>query len=198
MRQLRVVILGDELLAGAGDPKGLGWIGRVQARLPQNADVALFPLAMVNETTSDLLARWRTEAMPRFSPETDNYLVISLSAADIAAGLTISRSRLNLASLMDDAAREGVKLFVIGPSPSTVFELDQEIEHLNAGFEDVVKRRQIPYVDCFRPLREHEGWVQEVEIHPRKLPGQVGYGLIAWLVLNKGWFEWLGLSEQAD
>ena len=198
MRQLRVVILGDELLAGAGDPKGLGWIGRVQARLPQNADVALFPLAMVNETTSDLLARWRTEAMPRFSPETDNYLVISLSAADIAAGLTISRSRLNLASLMDDAAREGVKLFVIGPSPSTVFELDQEIEHLNAGFEDVVKRRQIPYVDCFRPLREHEGWVQEVAIHPRKLPGQVGYGLIAWLVLNKGWFEWLGLLEQAD
>lgn len=198
MRQLRVVILGDELLAGAGDPKGLGWIGRVQARLPQNADVALFPLAMVNETTSDLWARWRTEAMPRFSPETDNYLVISLSAADIAAGLTISRSRLNLASLMDDAAREGVKLFVIGPSPSTVFELDQEIEHLNAGFEDVVKRRQIPYVDCFRPLREHEGWVQEVAIHPRKLPGQVGYGLIAWLVLNKGWFEWLGLSEQAD
>ena len=198
MRQLRVVILGDELLAGAGDPKGLGWIGRVQARLPQNADVALFPLAMVNETTSDLLARWRTEAMPRFSPETDNYLVISLSAADIAAGLTISRSRLNLASLMDDAAREGVKLFVIGPSPSTVFELDQEIEHLNAGFEDVVKRRQIPYVDCFRPLREHEGWVQEVAIHPRKLPGKVGYGLIAWLVLNKGWFEWLGLLEQAD
>lgn len=198
MRQLRVVILGDELLAGAGDPKGLGWIGRVQARLPQNADVALFPLAMVNETTSDLLARWRTEAMPRFSPETDNYLVISLSAADIAAGLTISRSRLNLASLMDDAAREGVKLFVIGPTPSTVLELDQEIEHLNAGFEDVVKRRQIPYVDCFRPLREHEGWVQEVAIHPRKLPGQVGYGLIAWLVLNKGWFEWLGLSEQAD
>ncbi|MFM1950841.1 MAG: hypothetical protein RL418_528, partial [Actinomycetota bacterium] len=33
MRQLRVVILGDELLTASGDPKGLGWLGRVQARL---------------------------------------------------------------------------------------------------------------------------------------------------------------------
>lgn len=198
MRQLRVVILGDELLSGAGDPKGLGWLGRVQARLPQNEDVALFPLAMVNETSSELLERWRSEAMPRFSPATENFLVIALSAADITAGLTISRSRLNLASLLDDAAREGVKIFVVGPTPSSVAELDQEIEHLNAGFEDVVKRRQIAYVDCFRPLREHEGWLQEVSSHPRRLPGQVGYGLVAWLVLNRGWYEWLGLAEQND
>jgi lysophospholipase L1-like esterase len=195
LRQLRVVILGDELLSGAGDPKGLGWLGRVQARLPQNEDVALFPLAMVNETSSELLERWKTEAMPRFSPETENYLVIALSTADIKAELTISRSRLNLASLLDDAAREGVKIFVVGPTPSGVAELDFEIDQLNAGFEDVVKRRQIPYVDCFRPLKDHEGWLQEVSVHSRKLPGQVGYGLMAWLVLNKGWFEWLGLTE---
>ena len=195
MRSLRVVILGDELLTASGDPKGLGWLGRVQARLPQNEDVALFPLAMVNETSSELLERWKTEAMPRFSPETENYLVIALSTADIKAELTISRSRLNLASLLDDAAREGVKIFVVGPTPSGVAELDFEIDQLNAGFEDVVKRRQIPYVDCFRPLKDHEGWLQEVSVHSRKLPGQVGYGLMAWLVLNKGWFEWLGLTE---
>ena len=195
MRQLRVVILGDELLSGAGDPKGLGWLGRVQARLPQNEDVALFPLAMVNESSSELLERWKLEAMPRFSPDTENYLVVALGTSDIKAELTISRSRLNLASLLDEAAREGVKIFVIGPTPTGVAELDFEIDQLNAGFEDVVKRRQIAYVDCFRPLKDHEGWLQEVSTHSRKLPGQVGYGLMAWLVLNKGWFEWLGLTE---
>jgi lysophospholipase L1-like esterase len=195
LRQLRVVILGDELLSGAGDPKGLGWLGRVQARLPQNEDVALFPLAMVNESSSELLERWKLEAMPRFSPDTENYLVVALGTYDIRAELTISRSRLNLASLLDEAAREGVKIFVIGPTPTGVAELDFEIDQLNAGFEDVVKRRQIAYVDCFRPLKDHEGWLQEVSTHSRKLPGQVGYGLMAWLVLNKGWFEWLGLTE---
>ena len=195
MRSIRVVILGDELLTGSSDPKGLGWLGRVQARLPQGEDVSVFPLATVSETTSELLERWRAEALPRFSPSTENYLVLALGSTDILAGLTISRSRLNLASILDDAKREGVKVFVVGPTPKAVAEFDQELAHLNEGFEDVAKRRELTYVDCFRPLVEHEGWKQEVSSHPRKLPGQVGYGLIAWLVLNRGWFEWLGLTE---
>jgi hypothetical protein len=193
-----VVVLGDELLTGAGDPKGLGWLGRVQARLPQGEDVAFFPLAMVGETTSKLLDRWRSEALLRFMPESENYLVLALSAADISAAITISRSRLNLASLLDDAMREGVKIFVVGPAPTGVTEFDHELEHLCAGFEDVVKRRGIIFVDCFKPLRDHEGWLGEVQSHQRRLPGQVGYGLIAWLVLNRGWFDWLGLAEARD
>jgi len=62
MRQIRAVILGDELLTGAGDPKGIGWLGRVQARLPEKADIAVFPLPMIGETTSQMQNRWRTEA----------------------------------------------------------------------------------------------------------------------------------------
>jgi hypothetical protein len=27
------------------------------------------------------------------------------------------------------------------------------------------------------------------------MPGQTGYGLMAWLVLNRGWYQWLGLEE---
>ena len=195
MRNLRVVVLGDELLTGAGDPKGLGWLGRVQARIPQGDDVAVFPLAKIGETTAQLLDRWQAEALPRFSKETENYLVLALSSQDILAQTTISRSRLNLASLLDDAFREGVSVFVVGPTPTGVAEYDAEVSELNAGFADVVKRRQLKYVDCFSPLKEHEGWLAEVSNHPRRLPGQVGYGLMAWLVLNKGWFEWLGMTE---
>jgi len=136
--------------------------------------------------------------MLRFTPESENYLVLALSAADISAAITISRSRLNLASLLDDAMREGVKIFVVGPAPTGVTEFDHELEHLCAGFEDVVKRRGIIFVDCFKPLRDHEGWLGEVQSHQRRLPGQVGYGLIAWLVLNRGWFDWLGLAEPRD
>lgn len=196
MRSIRVVALGDELLTGAGDPKGLGWFGRVQARLPQGEDVAFFPLAKIGETTADLLARWHSEAMPRFSPETENYLIVCPSSKDIDAGITISRSRLNLASLLDEALRAGVSVFVVGPTPTGVSEYDSEVAHLNEGFADVVKRRQLRYVDCFSPLREHEGWLGEISAHPRRHPGQVGYGLIAWLVLNRGLFDWLGMKEE--
>ncbi|MEZ7995426.1 MAG: acyl-CoA thioesterase-1 [Aquiluna sp.] len=197
MSDLRVVILGDELLTGAGDPKGIGWLGRVQARLPTNRDVAVFALPMIEETTSDLLARWKTEATIRFSKDSENYLVLALGSSDVRSGITISRSRLNLASLLDDAVREGIKVLVVGPTPTGVPEFDSEVKHLSEGFSDVVKRRQLTYVDCFSPLVDHEGWLSEVTNHPKQLPGQVGYGLIAWLVLNRGWFEWLGLA-QAD
>ena len=27
-------------------------------------------------------------------------------------------------------------------------------------------------------------------------PGQSGYGLMAWLVLHRGWYSWLNLPEQ--
>ena len=29
------------------------------------------------------------------------------------------------------------------------------------------------------------------------LPGQAGYGLMAWLVLHTGWHGWLGLPDDA-
>jgi hypothetical protein len=96
---------------------------------------------------------------------------------------------------LDDAIREGVKVFVVGPAPTGVKEYDSEVGELNSGFADVVKRRQLKYVDCYSPLKDHDGFLQEVAAHPRRLPGQVGYGLIAWLVLNKGWFEWLGMTD---
>jgi hypothetical protein len=83
----------------------------------------------------------------------------------------------------------------VGPAPTGAAEYNAEVAHLNEGFADVVKRRQLKYVDCFGPLLTHEGWLAETSSHPRGMPGQVGYGLIAWLVLNRGWFDWLGLTD---
>ena len=195
MTSIRAVILGDELLTAAGDSKGIGWLGRVQARLPAASDISMFPLPMIGETSSDLLNRFKSEALPRFSDQSENKLILCLGSSDIAAGLTISRSRLNLATVLDDAIREGISVFVIGPTPTGVPEFDAEVNHLSDGFADVVKRRQLTYVDCFSPLVEHEGWLKELTESSRRLPGQVGYGLIAWLVMNRGWFEFLGLEE---
>ncbi|MDG2478362.1 MAG: lysophospholipase, partial [Aquiluna sp.] len=180
MTSIRAVILGDELLTAAGDPKGIGWLGRVQARLPAASDISMFPLPMIGETSSDLLDRFKSEALPRFSDQSENKLILCLGSSDIAAGLTISRSRLNLATVLDDAIREGISVFVIGPTPTGVPEFDAEVSHLSDGFADVVKRRQLTYVDCFSPLVEHEGWLKELTESSRRLPGQVGYGLIAW------------------
>jgi acyl-CoA thioesterase-1 len=194
LRPIRIVLLGDELATGAGDSKHQGWFGRVKSRLPA-ADISCFELAKVDDTSGDLLRRWREEAMARFGENTDNYLIVALGNADVAAGITISRSRLNLASILDEAAKIGVRCLVIGPPPVLDAALDAEVQGLSAGFADVTQRRGLIYVDCHAPLQGHESWLAEISQHPRALPDQAGHGLIAWLVLNRGFLNWLGLTE---
>ena len=194
-RNIRIVVLGDGLVSAAGDPKGMGWVGRVTAKTPSDSPrIDIFTLPAPDETTSMLAERWTDEVKRRFSADTENRLVIALSNADPAAGISISRSRLNIATIVDEAKRAGIESFLVGPTPHRNPELNSEIEHLASGFEDVAARRGIPFVDCFRPLVDHEGWNEEINLAENHLPGQIGHGLIAWLVLNRGWYEWLGLS----
>lgn len=96
--------------------------------------------------------------------------------------------------MVDEAKRQGIESFLVGPTPHRNPQLNGEVEHLASGFEDVASRRGIPFVDCFRPLVEHEGWNSEIENSEFGQPGQIGHGLIAWLVLNRGWYEWLQIS----
>ncbi len=196
-RNIRIVVLGDGLVSAAGDPKGMGWVGRVTAKTPSTSPrIDIFVLPAPDETTSMLAERWTEEVKRRFSAETENRLVIALSNADPAAGISISRSRLNIATIVDEAKRAGIESFLVGPTPHRNPELNGEIEHLATGFEDVAARRGIPFVDCFRPLVEHAGWNEEIALSENHLPGQTGHGLIAWLVLNRGWYEWLGLAVE--
>jgi len=193
---LRVIVLGDQLVTASGDPKGMGWVGRVQARTPQvDPTIEFITLAYPDDTSLTLSKRWLAEVQPRQNKQGRTQVAIALGHHDIRAGLSTSRSRLNLATVLDEAIKYGLEPFVIGPVPHKESALNSDIEQLSWGFEDVCARRNIPYVDCFHPLLGHEGWNNELQNSPSGLPGQVGYGLIAWLVLNRGWNAWLGVEE---
>lgn len=193
---LRVIVLGDQLVTASGDPKGMGWVGRVQARTPQvDPSIELITLAYPDDTSLTLNKRWLAEVQPRQNQLGRTQVAIALGNHDVRAGLSTSRSRLNLATVLDDAMKYGLEPFVIGPVPHKEAALNNDVEQLSWGFEDVCARRNVPFVDCFHPLLGHEGWNQELQNSPSGLPGQVGYGLIAWLVLNRGWNAWLGVEE---
>ena len=191
---LRLAVVGDELVAGTGDPKGLGWVGRVVARTPTPVPLTALTLAVPGETTTELGSRWESEVDRRLSPEADNRLVVGLGRADIAAGLSLARSRLNLANILDVAEQRRIPAFVVGPPPGSVADGDRLAE-LSAAFADVATRRRVPYVDTFRPLAAHEQWLADLASGDGLLPRQAGYGLIAWLVLHTGWHGWLGLPD---
>jgi hypothetical protein len=169
----------------------------VLARTPvTEPQIDVYALPSPGDTSAKLLERWNGEVQQRMAAGVENRLVLVLPNIDPAAGISISRSRLNVATILDDAARRGVECFVIGPTPHRNPELNKDIEHLSAGFEDVCSRRSVHYVDCFTPLIGHEGWNSEISSDPAGRPGQIGHGLIAWLVLNRGWHEWLRLPDQ--
>lgn len=196
MGELRLAVVGDELAAGVGDPKGLGWVGRVVARTPTPDPLTALTLAVPGETTSGLGARWEDEVGRRLSADADNRLVVALGRADVDAGLSLARSRLNLANILDVAEQRRIPAFVVGPPPGSTADAEK-LADLSAAFADVATRRRVPYVDTFTPLAAHDQWLGDLAAGNGVLPGQAGYGLIAWLVLHTGWHAWLGLPDDS-
>jgi acyl-CoA thioesterase-1 len=194
--ELRICVVGDELAAGVGDAKGLGWTGRVAARTRFPGQTMIFPLAIPGETTTVLSQRWEYETNRRFSnePDVDNRLVIALGRHDLDAGLSVARSRLNLANILDVADSRKLPAFVVGPPPGRPEEANR-LGELSGAFSDVASRRRVPYVDTFSPLASHEQWLADLAQNGNGYPGQAGYGLMAWLVLHTGWHTWLGLPD---
>ncbi|WP_240644118.1 GDSL-type esterase/lipase family protein [Antribacter gilvus] len=195
-REVRICVVGDELAVGVGDARALGWTGRVVARTHFDRPSMVFSLAIPGETTTQLSARWEGETAARFGPEgeVENRLVVALGRHDVASNLSVARSRLNLANILDVADSHRIPAFVVGPPPGRPEDGDRILE-LSDAFADVASRRRVPYVDTFTPLAAHEQWLADLAQNGSTYPGQAGYGLMAWLVLHTGWHAWLGLPH---
>ncbi|HXF01819.1 MAG TPA: GDSL-type esterase/lipase family protein, partial [Arthrobacter sp.] len=142
----------------------------------------------------ELAGRWLQEAGRRFDDGFENRLIIGLSGRDLELGLSTARSRLNLANILDGAAQLSVKVFVVGPPPGLDAQRNAQLAELSTAFGDVTTRRKHVFVDTFTPLLNHEQWRTDLASNGGA-PGQAGYGLLAWLVLHRGWYPWLDLPE---
>ena len=193
---LRIFFIGDELVAGYGDARALGWTGRVLARTNQeDTPIMSIPLPFPGEDTAHLMIRWQEEVNKRIDPQADNRLVIGLGTHDIDNGHSMARCRLHLANIIDIAEqRSHLSTFVVGPPPRR--DVPENVQRqLVKVYKDVCERRKIPFVDTYTPLVSHKQWNTDMAISGSYTPRQAGYGLIAWLVLHSGWNEWLGIEN---
>ncbi|MDR1152902.1 MAG: GDSL-type esterase/lipase family protein, partial [Bifidobacteriaceae bacterium] len=182
------------LVAGVGDPRGQGWVGRVASQTLADPPVSFISLAVPMETTGAMAERWSSEVGRRVIQGYRHRLVVAPGTADLAAEVSTARSRLNLAEVLDGAARRKLTAMVVGPPPARG-PLNDRIAALSRAFRDVTERRGVPYVDTFTPLVSHDQWIADFATGDGRHPGQAGYGLIAWLVLHSGWYGWVGISE---
>ncbi|RRC94968.1 GDSL-type esterase/lipase family protein [Schaalia canis] len=198
---MRICVIGDELVAGTGDPRALGWVGRVIARTVFPTSPTVMSLAVPGESTAALMARWEYEVVSRWAQDDPFFLVVAVGTVDITSGISTPRSRLNLANILDQAAARGIPCMVVGPPP--LAGVDRvEIQKLSRACSEVAQRRGIPFIDTFTPLLGHDQWFEEMAISEVRsatgatLPGQAGYALMAWLVLHQGWYEWTGTEPR--
>lgn len=195
-RDVGLVFVGDSFVAGYGDPKALGWVSRVVARTAHpDLDVSSYNLGIRGQSSADLLNRWRSEGLPRWAERRERRVVVGVGHSDLDQDLSIARSRLNMANVLDDATARGISPFVVGPPPTLDAEFNRRLEALVEAQSDVCVRRSVPFVDCYYPLLEHDQWLSELAAaHDQRHPGQAGYGLLAWLVLHGGWERWLAVA----
>lgn len=183
-------MVGDELVAGTGDPRAMGWVGRVAARTPQpDFRLTAHALGVPGETTSAMAARWPAETGPRLGGH--GRLVLGLGHHDLRAGTVTARSRLNVANVLDSCIDRGLPVLVVGPPPLLPDGPDAHLEHglraLHAAFVEVCGRRGVGYVDLLAGLAGNPDWEADLASSDGRVPGQTGYGLMAYLVLHGGW-----------
>lgn len=194
----RIIALGDELMAGDGDARALGWIGRaVASEQGPEARLSLYSAALPGQTSAALADRWDAQVQERFDSEAHaegrlvHRVVIGMGSRDIEQGISLARSRLNLAKVLDGLERLRLPAFVMGPPPPSDRGRLRAVTELSLAYEDVCGRRRIPFVDAVRALDGHEQWAGDLARSGSDLPGQTGYGLLAWLALHGGFGDWL-------
>lgn len=106
----RIVILGDSLTAGLGLPAAEAYPARLQERI----DRAGWPFEIVSaavsgDTTAGGLRRlaWALEGDVRL-------LVVALGGNDALRGLPVEQMRDNIAAILDEAGRRGIRVLLAG------------------------------------------------------------------------------------
>jgi lysophospholipase L1-like esterase len=193
-----VLFFGDSFVSGAGDPEALGWVGRVvaaswRAHLPLTA----YNLGVRGETTPQVAARLRAEALPRLIPDADNVAVVAVGANDVSLrenGTQEVSTEASLGALdriFDDAARLDMRVWVIGPGPSGIADHDARSRQLDHLFEGLTEQRGGRHRSVLDDLLASDTWAREARAGDGVHPGAGGYGDLAELVLRAGWLDWL-------
>jgi acyl-CoA thioesterase I len=194
-RDVRVCVFGDSFVAGVGDPKALGWVGRVAERTPPSTGVALtmYSLGVRGQTTEDIVVRIPLESSPRFARGDEHRIVVAVGVADAFAEVSATRSAATLEFGLQSTE---IPRLVVGPAPVGPDEMRGRIAELDDAYISLCRRLQIPYISAYRALVGRRPWLKQ-EFADGIHPGQSGYGMLAHTVLSGGWYEWLGVLPPA-
>jgi acyl-CoA thioesterase-1 len=183
---MRLIAIGDSIVAGVGDPDHLGWVGRV---LAGRRGISLYNLGVRRETSADIAARWEAEVKPRLVDHEPMRIVLSFGlndcnpADDGAPGVRVTTAETlkNAHSMLAGAGRLAPVLLV-GPPPAAEPGVTVRAEALNDHLQALAGRLRVPFIDVFRPLAAGGLWQAEAAAWDGAHPGAAGYQQMADLI----------------
>ena len=199
---MRLIFIGDSIVAGSGDDECRGWVGRVgSATRRAGVDHTPYNLGIGGDTTADVLARWEQEVTRRLNPDIDNRLVVQAGVNDARDGVERdpADSVRDLAAFVAGARAGGLEPLVVGPVPTRRPAESERIGALSERFAAACAEAGAAYVEVHGALRDSGAFLASMESDGYH-PDADGYAEIAQVVLHNGWWEWLatpGYRRQA-
>jgi lysophospholipase L1-like esterase len=190
---MRLIFIGDSIVAGSGDDECRGWVGRVgSASRRAGVDLTPYNLGIGGDTAGDVLARWEREVTLRLSDEIENRLVVQVGVNDARDGVErpADDSVRDLAAIVGGARGIGLEPLVVGPIPTAQAEESERIGALSRGFAQVCADEGAAYIEVHAALRDNGAFLASLESDGYH-PDADGYAEIAQVVLHNGWWEWL-------
>jgi lysophospholipase L1-like esterase len=193
-----VLFFGDSFVNGAGDATGLGWPGRlVAAAWDDGLPLTAYNLGIRGESTREVALRFRAEAGPRLIPDADNRVVIAVGANDVSLDengereVATEESIRLMSGMLDTAVELGATAMLLSPGPAGIPDHDARSRELGERFASLCRERDLRYVDVLDDLLTSEPWARTARANDGLHPNEEGYAVLAQLVLDAGWLNWL-------
>ena len=190
---MRLIFIGDSIVAGSGDDECRGWVGRVgSATRRAGVDHTPYNLGIGGDTAADVLRRWEQEVTRRLNPEIDNRLVAQMGVNDARDGVErpFDDSVRDLAAFVAGAREIGLEPLIVGPIPTAQPDESARIGELSRRFQAACADAGAAFLEVHAGLCGSSAFLSSMTADGYH-PDADGYASIAQVVLHNGWWEWL-------
>ena len=195
---MRLLFIGDSVVAGSGDDECRGWVGRVgSATRRAGVDHTPYNLGIGGDTAGDVLARWEQEVTRRLNPDIENRLVVQVGVNDARDGVErpADDSARDLVAFVEGARGIGLDPLVVGPIPTLQDEESERVAALSRRFAAECEMLGAAFVEVHAGLRDNGVFLAGLQTDGYH-PDADGYAEIAQVVLHNGWWEWLARGRR--
>lgn len=196
MTEHRALFFGDDIVAGIGDPSGLGLVGRLVAlSFAAGVPITAYNLGVQGDTSVDVSRRWRKEASPRTTPASGWRPVFCFGARDTARDGDQERvdhqaSKQALQKVLLRTREDGLDPLFLGPPPVGDPARRDRILALSARYAALCASSRVRYIETAAKLADSPHW----QVHDSPDAGratEAGYQELAALIYSEGWLAWL-------